>query len=311
MNKYRREVTLEIIVGLFMFTVLIALGIFTIVLGRENMLKKSYSYEFVFSEVSGLREGDNVFLRGLNVGHVKQMDLYGSYVRVYVSLDVPLTLREGYKIDVTSSSMLGGRYLKINEGPESALVLGGNITVLGNKPVDVLEELSLTVAGIQTMLTAVSEGKGTLGKLLNDETMYQNMVEVGEQLKGIVARVERGEGTLGKLLVSDELKMLEDAQATFENLRAVSQTLVDGEGTLGQMLSGDAQAYQDLEASMAAVRSIAERIDSGEGTLGKLVRDEKLYDETTAMLEDVRAAVDDIRESSPITSFGSVFFGAF
>ena len=61
MNKYRREVTIEIIVGLFMFTVLIALGIFTIVLSRENMLKKSYPYEFIFSEVSGLREGDNVF----------------------------------------------------------------------------------------------------------------------------------------------------------------------------------------------------------------------------------------------------------
>jgi phospholipid/cholesterol/gamma-HCH transport system substrate-binding protein len=311
MNKYRREVTLEIIVGLFMFTVLIALGIFTIVLGRENMLRKSYSYEFVFSEVSGLREGDNVFLRGLNVGHVKQMALYGSHVRVYVSLDVPLSLREGYKIDVTSSSMLGGRYLKINEGPENASLLGENITVLGNKPVDVLEELSMAVRGLQSMLTAVSEGQGTLGKLLNDETMYRNMVEVSEELKGIVDRVERGEGTLGKLLVSDDLKLLEDAQATFENLRTVSQTLVDGEGTLGQMLSGDAQAYQDLEASMAAVRSITERIDSGEGTLGKLVRDEKLYDETTSMLEDVRAAIDDVRESSPITSFGSVFFGAF
>jgi len=59
------------------------------------------------------------------------------------------------------------------------------------------------------------------------------------------------------------------------------------------------------------VRSIAESIDAGEGTLGKLVRDAKLYDETTSLVEDVRAAVDDLREASPITSFGSVIFGAF
>ena len=51
MNKFRREITIEILVGLFMFTVLIALGIFTIVLSRENFLRDAYSYEFVFTEV--------------------------------------------------------------------------------------------------------------------------------------------------------------------------------------------------------------------------------------------------------------------
>ena len=63
MNKYRREVTIEIMVGLFMFIVLIALGIFTIVLSQENLLKKTYAYEFVFSEIGGLREGDNVAMQ--------------------------------------------------------------------------------------------------------------------------------------------------------------------------------------------------------------------------------------------------------
>ena len=49
MNKYRREVTTEIIVGLFMFIVLIALGIFTIVLSHENLLKKSLGEEIITS----------------------------------------------------------------------------------------------------------------------------------------------------------------------------------------------------------------------------------------------------------------------
>ena len=44
---------------------------------------------------------------------------------------------------------------------------------------------------------------------------------------------------------------------------------------------------------------------------GRLLRDAKLYDETTLLVEDVRAAVDDLREASPIASFGSVLFGAF
>jgi phospholipid/cholesterol/gamma-HCH transport system substrate-binding protein len=309
MNKFRREVSIEILVGLFMFTVLIALGIFTIVLSHDNFMKKSYQYEFVFSEVSGLREGDNVYLRGMNVGRVQQTALEDSNVRVYVTLDVPVTLRRGYKIEVVNASMLGGKYLKVSEGPESAPEMGENVTILGSAPVDVIEELSEAVNGLQEMINAVSEGRGTLGKLLNDDSIYNDMVAISDDVKSIVRRVETGEGTIGKLLKDDAV--YDNANALMSNLREISERLQAGEGTLGKLMSEDDDVYDDLGASLASVRSIAESISAGEGTLGKLVRDAKLYDETTSLVEDVRAAVDDLREASPITSFGSVMFGAF
>lgn len=344
MNKYRREVTIEILVGLFMFTVLIALGVFTIVLSRDNLFRKSYAYEFVFSDVSGLRAGDNVFLRGMNVGRVEDTELDKGQVRVYVKLDQELALRNGYKIEIINSSMLGGKFLKIYEGKEGQPLIGGNITILGTPPVDVIQELGVAVSGLQAMIDAVSKGEGTLGKLLKDETMYDNMVAVSEDLKTISARLEKGEGTLGKLLSEDDTlyrdaaaiaaslrttaegleqgkgtigKLLQDeavyadAKALMASLREVSENLADGQGTLGKLMSADDQVYGDLQASMAAIRSISESISEGEGTLGRLVRDAKLYDETTLLVEDVRAAVDDLREASPITSFGSVLFGAF
>lgn len=309
MNKFRREITIEILVGLFMFTVLIALGIFTIVLSRENLLRDSYNYEFVFTEVSGLREGDNVYLRGMNIGRVKQTSLEDSRVHVYVTLDVPIELRHGYKIDVVDASMLGGKYLKIYEGPEKAPLLGGNVTILGSKPVDMMQELGEAVNGLQSMISAVEQGEGTLGKLLRDDAMYNNMVEISDDLKGVVARIEEGEGTVGKLI--NDPTVYDDAAAVMANMRELSERLAAGEGSLGKLISEDAALYEDVSATMVSVRSIAESIDAGEGTLGKLVRDAKLYDETTSLVEDVRAAVDDLREASPITSFGSVIFGAF
>ncbi|MEN7972693.1 MAG: MlaD family protein [Verrucomicrobiota bacterium] len=311
MNKYRREVTIEIMVGLFMFIVLIALGIFTIVLSQENLLKKTYPYEFVFTEVGGLREGDNVFLRGMNVGRVSQTDLLDSHVRVYVTLDVPLHLRRGYKIDVVDASMLGGKNLKIYEGPADAPELEGNMTILGSKPVEMVVELGRTVGELQTAINSVNAGEGTLGKLLKDEAVYNNLADVSESLANIMSRLERGEGTLGKILVSDDGQFYDDGKALLANLRTISQNLADGKGTLGQMISGEDMAFKDLEATLAAIRSISESINSGEGTLGRFVRDAKLYDEATLLVEDVRAAVDDLREASPITSFGSVLFGAF
>jgi len=311
MNKYRREVSMEILVGLFMFTVLIALGIFTIVLSQEKLWKKTYTYEFIFSEISGLREGDNVYLRGMNVGRVKQTDLRESHVGIYVSLDVPLHLRHGYKIDVVDASMLGGKHLKIYEGPADAEELGENMTVLGAKPVDMIQELGAAIAEFQAMIDAVNAGEGTLGKLLKDESIHNNIAEVSEDLKQIMARIAGGESSLGKLLSKDDGQMYEDGKALMANIRAISQDLADGEGILGKLISGDDQAFQDLQAILASTRNISESINKGEGTLGRLVRDAKLYDETTLLVEDVRAAVDDLREASPITSFGSVLFGAF
>ena len=311
MDKYRREVTIEILVGLFMFVVLTALGVFTIVLSQENLLRKTYPYEFVFSEIGGLRDGDNVYLRGMNIGRVKQTDLQDSHVRVYVTLDVPIELRHGYSIDVVDASVLGGKNLKIYEGPEDSPVIGENMTVIGSKPVEMIEEISRTVAELQTTIRAVNAGQGTLGKLLKDDAVYNNLNEITSNIKTITARLENGEGTLGMLLAKDDGQMYEDSKVLLANLRTISQSLADGEGTLGKLMVGDDAAFQDLEGALAAVRSISESISAGEGTLGRLVRDAKLYDETTLLVEDIRAAVDDLREASPITSFGSVLFGAF
>ena len=309
MSKHRREVTIEILVGLFMFTVLIALGVFTIVLSRENLFQKKFQYEFVFSEVSGLREGDNVYLRGMNIGRVGQTTLEDGRVHVYVTLDVPVTLRRDYKIEVVNASMLGGKYLKIYEGPDDAPELGENVTIIGSVPVDVIEEMGKAVKGLQTMINSVSEGQGTLGKLMNDDTVYNNLVSASEDFKTVIARVERGEGSVAKLLKDDEI--YDDLHALMANLRDVSDRLVAGKGTFGKLMSEDSGLYDDVGATMASLREITESINAGEGTLGRLVRDARLYDETTLLVEDVRAAVDDLREASPITSFGSVLFGAF
>ncbi len=313
MNKYRREVSIEILVGLFMFTVLITLGVFTIVLSSEKIWKESYQYEFVFSEISGLREGDNVYVRGLNVGRVKQTDLEEGHVRVYVTLDAPLYLRQGYIIDVVDSSMLGGKKLKIYEGPDGAPELGESMTILGAKPVDMIEELARVIGGFQAVIDAVNSGKGTLGKLLKDETIHKNMATISEDLMRIMDRIESGEGSLGQLLVADDGQLYADGKIFMANLRIISQNLADGKGTLGKMMfsSVDDNSYDDLQTTLANIRSITQSINEGEGTLGRLVRDAKLYDETTLLIEDVRAAVDDLREASPITSFGSVLFGAF
>jgi len=72
-NRKAKELSMEVLVGTFMFGMLIVLCIFTIVLSRENFFQKTYPFEVVFDDIMGLRDGDNVVMRGMTVGKIKSM----------------------------------------------------------------------------------------------------------------------------------------------------------------------------------------------------------------------------------------------
>ena len=301
-DKYHKDLSIEVLVGFFMFIILIALGIFTIVLSRQNFFKTTYPVAVSFDRISGLREGDNVFLRGMKVGVVKETLLKNHHVVVRADLDVPVQFREGYKVEVVSSSMLGGKQLKINEGPLDASAIPEDAVINGTPPTDILEELGAAVAGIREMTDQISAGQGTLGKLIKDDALYNNLRDVSDKLA-------KGEGTIGKL-INDET-VYTDLQSTMANLKDVSGRLANGEGTLGKLLSEDDKLYQDISASMTNLKEITGKISSGDGTLGKLVNNDEMYVEAQKLLIELRAAIDDMRETSPVTTFSTIFFGAF
>ncbi|QHI67928.1 MlaD family protein [Tichowtungia aerotolerans] len=308
-DKYKKDLSIEVLVGMFMFVILIALGVFTIVLSRQNFLQKKYPVRVIFSEVGGLREGDNVFLRGTKVGIVKATYLENNHVIVESDLEVPVEFREGYKVEVVASSMLGGKLLKLYEGPLGAPALPPSTTIMGDEPIDILQELGDAVGEFKAMTRKVTAGEGTLGRLLSDDEMYKSLKTMVDNLNVISAKLSNGEGTIGKLIQDETI--YNDVQKTVANLSDVSERLVNGKGTLGRLLSEDDALYADVSSAAANIREITEKIRSGEGTLGKLMEDDQMYVEAQKLFEELRAAIDDMRETSPVTTFSSVVFGAF
>ena len=149
-----------------------------------------------------------------------------------------------------------------------------------------------------------------LAKLIHDGQLHDDIAVAVADLRTIGDRLAAGEGTLGKLLSSDD-QLYTDLAAAIADLRSIGDRLEAGEGTLGKLLSSDDQMYQDLAATISSLRGVGERLEAGEGTLGKIITDEELYLELRAILREGRAAIDDLRETSPITTFSSVFFGIF
>ena len=311
-----------------MFMILLALGFFTIILSSENIFTKKHYREVVFDDVMGLREGDSVTVRGLKIGKISKLWLATDGVHMRLSTEAELDIREDYQVEILTSSVLGGKYLQVVEGNKSTPKVSKDAILMGNSPIDlidqatetfgsikqamvdggILDNLTVTMNELKKLSVNLNAGQGTFGKLITDDSTYTNFFSLSANLEEVSRNLKEGKGTLGRLLVDEQI--FEDLQVTTSNLRIISDRLQNGKGLLARLLSEDDELYQNLKGAVASLNSVATKISSGEGTLGKLAADDMLYEEAQLLLQEVRAAVDDFRETAPITSFTSIFFGA-
>ncbi len=295
-----RELTMEVVVGAFLVMVFLGLGYFTIILSKEALFRKTSEMQVTFPDVMGLRVGDNVVVRGMPIGKVKALELLDENgdcagVCTTLSLDKPLVMHDGYIARIVTTSILGGRQMQIDTGPSDAPVVELE-RYRGQAPYDLMEDAAEIVNAAREQII---EGR-----------VFEKVRNVADQIDQIVTRVNAGQGLLGKVLSDDET-IYRDLQASAASLRDVMQRLQDGEGAIGKLLSGDTTLYNDLAATIESARQVAERLSRGEGTLGRLLADDSLYNELESTVGEVRAAVDDFRETAPVTTFSSIFFGAF
>ena len=139
------------------------------------------------------------------------------------------------------------------------------------------------MVNLEELTTKLNSSQGTLGKLINEDGMYTELMSVVEDFRSASA---------------DMKDTLASAKDLFAKVEA-------GEGTLGRLLVDDTIAVE-LEATIANMKSFSEKLNSGEGTLGKLVTDDSLYVELRGMLNKADQALDSLGDSGPITAVGAV-----
>ncbi len=324
-----RESSIEVTVGAFMFMIVLALAFFTIVLSRQALFKTTYYRDVRFREIMGLREGDNIFLRGVAVGKIRKIRFEKTDVQVRLALDYQVELYEDYRVEILPTSLLGGRYLIIHEGSTNRTPVAADAILVGTTPVDlvdeatktvqslrktleggVLDDLKSTVASLKEVTDRLARGEGTIGRLMKEETVYEDIRRITADLKAVTEGLRSGTSSIGKLL-NDDGHLYAEIDEIAANLAKATKNLAEGRGLIGRLLSDDEAMYDDLRAAIKSFREVGEAVDRGEGTLGRLVRDDELYTEIIRLVKEGRAMVDDFRETSPITSLSSVFFGAF
>lgn len=265
--------------------------------GEGGFSWQRYSLKTVFDDIAGLNNGSPVRVAGIEAGSVSAISFLGDRVEVTFELAdwVRPRVTTGSMASLGSVSLLGESSVDITAStagtpiPEWGYVPSGRAA---GSLTDVTRQASEGIGELTALLQEIRTGRGTVGRLFTDESLYTEMSALVAAAENVVQSVNRGRGTLGRL-INDPAGALA-LETSLQNFETITARIRAGEGTLGKFLTDDAFA-RSLSSTGANLDAITGRISRGEGTAGKLVTDRELYDRLNSMsdrLDNVMAGLE-------------------
>jgi phospholipid/cholesterol/gamma-HCH transport system substrate-binding protein len=347
----------ELRVGVFVLVGLFLLAVAIFYVTGAGTLGPKYRLITYLPEVEGLGTGAPVRLDGVAVGDVQSIQLTPHPQDEAHNITLVMRISKKFQNDIRTDStaslitegLLGNRYVTISRGITGA-VLQSNGVVPGKEEAamkqmvergaDLMQNLGALSDDLRGIVDDVHKGRGTLGKLMNDPSLYNHLDSTAGKMDSLVTSIQKGEGTMGRLVSSDEmynkagtaidhvnnvLGAVEQQKGTIgklvydpsfynsaKGLTDKGNTLLEGvnegKGTLGKLVHDDA-LYTNLKDASANVREATGKLNSNQGTLGKFFNDPAFYDNFTGLAGDMRLMVSDFRQNPK--KFLHVKFGLF
>lgn len=282
--------------------------------GDFNPFEKKLTLKARFAAADGLREGSEVQLAGVRIGKVERVDLLPPdspedfKVEATMAIDrelngQPITnrIRTDSNAQLIATSLLANdKTINITPGTakgspvsegyvlESRVAISINqLTQTGN---ELLEQINKIAIPANEILNKANQGEGTLGRVINDESLYDNLDATINEMQSTLNKVNKGDGTAGRLINDPEL--YNNLNRTVAQLESISADLKAGRGTAGKFLT-DETLYNEARTAIADLRTSASKINTiaddfklisadlsaGRGSAGKFLKDEKLYED--------------------------------
>lgn len=286
-----------IMVGVFIIVGLIFLLAGVLTIGNlHETFKQKIKVTVLFEDVNGLQAGNNIWFSGVKIGTVNKLKFIGkSQVRVTMKIDekaVPF-IRKDAKVKISTDGLIGNKILVIYGGTELAPNVQEGDT-LGIEKTFSTEDMMNTFQENNKNFLVISEnfkklsiklanGEGSIGKLLNDETLYKNIASTTASLQLASANAQHmvatlsnfsskleKKGTLANQLVTDTVvfnslkksvlkmqQMADTAKQLVSNLKEASK---NPNSPVGVLLH-DEKAGAELKAAITNLESSSKKLD--------------------------------------------------
>ena len=183
----------ELKVGIFVTVGIIIFFILVFSIGDVNFIKKGYHIGVTFNFANGISESAPVRVAGINVGEIDKIDVFFDEKEKRTKVTVWSWINND-KVKIGSDSiavintlgLLGEKYLEILSGENTETFLKNGDIIVGRDPIPtalLMEKMAGLADSADVILTNLKEGKGTIGKFLTDDAVYNNIEEFTADIK--------------------------------------------------------------------------------------------------------------------------------
>lgn len=190
-EKFKIRLGIFVAGGLALFV----LAIF--IIGKQkNLFNPVFTLHTTFQNVSGLQVGNNIRFSGITVGTVDNIQIINDST-VSVSMSVKKEVQQFIKSDsevaIGSEGLIGDKLLIITQGETNSEQASNGQQLTSKEPVEtdkIMESLQVTAGNVEVIsdqlaeiMTKINHGDGTLGRLIQDTTIAENLNQTIVNLK--------------------------------------------------------------------------------------------------------------------------------
>lgn len=276
--------------------------------GNKSLFSKEVTIYTFLDDSAAITEGSAVRLNGIQIGSIARVGLSGeNKPNRIIRLDLLINAANLKQIPsdsqaaIGAENLLGTKYINIKMGKsEQPIAAGGELRSLDtrefqdlvNAAYPSLLSLQKIVERVDNIVSVVETGKGSIGKLLVDDELYNKLVATVAEVQKVTQALSSGKGTIGKLLYDEGLHddLRKSLKRVDDTIADVQNDLKSGQGSLGKLMK-DPALHDDLRATIADVRKTIDAINKGQGSMGKLIYDDALHANINKLVLDLDKTV--------------------
>lgn len=279
------------IVGIFILLGLIIFIATILTLGsQKKTFERSITVKSFFDNVNGLQKGNNIWFSGVKVGTIRKVTLTGKgQVEVDMNIESHSRqfIRKDAKAKISTDGLIGNKIIEIYGGTlnapqiEEGDLLGNTALLSTDAMMNTLSKNNDNLLAITSDFKVISnrlvDGKGSIGKLLNDETMANqinattlalqktslNLEKLTADVSAYTAKLNN-KGTLANDLITDTIifNRLRASVTSLQQVAASSKEIVDSLKIAGNSLNN-------------GLNTLNNGLNNKNAPLGMLLSDEK------------------------------------
>ncbi|MFW5904591.1 MAG: MlaD family protein, partial [bacterium] len=257
----------ELRVGIFVFIGLVSFFAVLYLTTDPALFRGRYIVTTTVDHAGGVRQGDPVQMRGVNIGRVHRFALADGGVEIALEIEGEWDIPEDSRTRITGTGILGGRTIEVVRGDSPEMLLAGG-TIPGSSTGDITDEAQELSAEARSTLERVQAllSEPTVGAL---EGSAQELDSLLMQLHAFT-REQRAQVD----------RLTESLNRSAQGLEEVAAAGPDAASAVARADSALAQLNETgetLDRAAMSLDNVLARLDRGEGTLGRLARDDSLY----------------------------------